>query len=240
MRFFATVKQIYLMVIDALLPRSCTVCEKSMTINSTYSNICNDCCSNIFWISETNNPLIISSCKSELRSLGYKKKLFKNGAICWEHIGAGRKIILALKYRDCRFLAKDIVKLIQRNRPDILNFIEDSILVPVPLSYWKRMNRDYNQSFIIARELAKNSRNVQVKNLLRSANHCSQTMFQPKERLVNVKNTFFARKNSKDICNKRIIVIDDVITTGATLAACCSALFDQGFVDVNVLTLSHG
>ncbi|MDE6431819.1 MAG: hypothetical protein K2L13_00270 [Opitutales bacterium] len=227
------------MALNVIFPRLCVVCGNSIESDWGCNNICAICASKILWLPAKQVPNIISSCKLGLWSFGFVKQLFGSGQICFEHAGVGRNLILALKYGNCEFLVKDIVYLIRKKRPDIMEYLAHSILVPVPLSYRKRVLRDYNQSLLIANELAKYADDAHVENLLCSKYHRSQTSLSPKERILNAKNSFFARKSEKNH-NKHLVVIDDVMTTGATLAACCSALFDQGFINVDVLTLSHG
>lgn len=241
MRIFATVKRVYSAAVNILFPRVCAICGGIVDddLFEGEGNICESCASKISWINREQGENIVASCKSELRMAGLNKEIFNNGQVCWEHVEVGRGLILALKYRGCGFIVRDMVRLIRKNRPDVIKFLENSTLVPVPLSYRKRVARDYNQSAMIARELAKFSKNVCVKNLLYAVNHRSQTALSPKERLNNAKNSFFARHALENL-NKRIIVVDDVLTTGATLAVCCAALRARGFVDIDVLTLSHG
>lgn len=239
MKILATVKRILSPMVDILFPRICVICGKLVGKEDVCNNICQTCSSKIVWISQKSAKNKVLSCQDELCLTGAVEYLFHTGQVCWEHVGVGRALILALKYRSCPFIVKDIATLIMANRPDVINFLSDSILVPVPLSYRKHVARDYNQAALIAHELVKYARNSQVKNLLFAKNHPSQTSLSPNQRLFNAKNSFFARQ-VKENYNKRVIVVDDVLTTGATVAACCSALFDHGFGNVGVLTLSHG
>lgn len=239
MKPLANAKRFCCAALDILFPRCCVVCGKRVDRDSCCMHICSVCCLNISWFSKEQSDAIFSLYKKKLNVAGVKGEFFANGYVCWEHSGVGRKIILSLKYKGHNILAKDIIKLIKRYAPYIIDYVKDSILVPVPISYLKHTKRDYNQTELIARELSKNADGVLIKKLLKCKNHASQTTLSIKERLLNTKEAFIYSDSNIDV-NKRIVVLDDVITTGATLSTCCSKLFEHGFVNVNVLTLSHG
>ncbi len=238
MRLRKIAKQICSVIVDSLFPRNCTICGTTVDKHSICRNICKKCTDQIIWFSREDSSNIISSIKYAGRDNNLSKSMFNNGETCWKYCGVGRKIILAFKYRNHDFLAKDIANLIKIYRPDIIKYIENSILVPVPLNYFKNVMRGYNQSMLLAQELAKIGHNVTVKNILKAKWHRSQTQLSPKKRISNIKNVFFSR-NCSNILNKHVIVVDDIITTGATIEACCKALHLQGIIDVNILTLSH-
>jgi ComF family protein len=166
---------------------------------------------------------------------------FKRGMSCWLHKGVGRDIVLTLKYRNAEFLRRDISQLLKNHRAEVCTFVENSLLVPVPMHYFRRVRRGYNQSEVIANAIAKIASGVMVANMLRSRHKKPQTELKQSERWGNVENMFECRSEINNFeRGSKIVLVDDVITTGATVRECCKVLRNAGFMDLHVLTLSHG
>jgi competence protein ComFC len=112
------------------------------------------------------------------------------------------------------------------------------LIVPVPLSIARLAERGYNQSVLIARPLALGVKLVYRSNALeRTRDTRSQVDLNAKERKENVAGAFRAR--SRFVQNKRVLVVDDVATSGATLDACAVALLEEGALEVFGLTLAR-
>lgn len=111
------------------------------------------------------------------------------------------------------------------------------MVVPVPLSPSKLQERGYNQSSLLAWPLAKWHNLLFLPSAIqRIRNTRPQVELSAKERRENVKDAFFAR----DIVRgKRILVIDDVTTTGSTIQACCKALINAQASEVYAMTLAR-
>jgi ComF family protein len=112
-------------------------------------------------------------------------------------------------------------------------------IVPAPLHWRRRWDRGFNQAELLAREL---SRRVGVpvdRRLLRTRSTAPQAGLSAAERRLNVRGAFRAAGEQAGIRGKRLIVVDDVMTTGATLAACTRALKRAGAAEVAVLTLAR-
>lgn len=118
-------------------------------------------------------------------------------------------------------------------------FSSCDVLVPVPLHAKRRRERGYNQSEIIAEGV---SRILQIpvltRLLKRSGYHDTQTSMGRYERFENVKDQFLLTRDPPDMNGKRILLIDDVVTTGATLEACCLVLHHHFRCLVYVATVS--
>lgn len=154
--------------------------------------------------------------------------------------GPLRELIYALKYSngfwalpDLRRLASEVEKLEE--------YVKGACLVPVPLHARKLRERGYNQSELIAKELVSLYPRCGLENcLIRSLDTKSQTRFDRRQRVRNLKNAFSLRQNRAIDPAQRYIIVDDVFTTGSTVNACAAALRRSGAREVDVLTVGHG
>ncbi len=119
--------------------------------------------------------------------------------------------------------------------------IKDGILIPIPISRKRRKERGFNQCELLIDEimtldiLERFIKNYHL--LIRSKNIDKQTLKNRDERIENTKNIF--RVTEKSSNNAKIIIIDDVSTTGSTLKEARDALIMAGYVEVLTLSLAH-
>lgn len=114
------------------------------------------------------------------------------------------------------------------------------IISAVPIHKKRKHDRGYNQSELIAKELAKNIPNIIYKNILKKTiNNQRQSELKKEERLENVKNVYQIQ-NRQIIENKRIVLFDDIYTTGSTVNECSRVLKENGAKEILVLTLASG
>ncbi len=150
-----------------------------------------------------------------------------------------QKLVHLLKYRNHPevglYLGRITGRIIAKS--NLLSGID--LVIPVPLHYRRYIKRGYNQCDMIAQGLAE-TLNVEVISdlLFRSSYNVSQTTKKHYERWQNVEGIFHVVEGQR-IQNKRILLIDDIITTGATLEACCTALNETSGVEINVVTVGY-
>ena len=114
------------------------------------------------------------------------------------------------------------------------------IISAVPIHKKRKHDRGYNQSELIAKKLAKNIPNIIYKNILKKTiNNQRQSELKKEERLENVKNVYQIQ-NRQIIENKRIVLFDDIYTTGSTVNECSRVLKENGAKEILVLTLASG
>jgi competence protein ComFC len=107
----------------------------------------------------------------------------------------------------------------------------------VPLSKKRLIRRGYNQSQIIASELSRLTKADLYQDLVKIKETKTQVGLTRKERIKNLEGAF-ALKNERKLAGKRVVLIDDVITTGATLDQCASVLKKAGAREVWGLTVA--
>ncbi len=152
---------------------------------------------------------------------------------------ASRRLVLAFKHADRTDAAPAWGEWLSRAGVDLL--ANADLLVPVPLHRWRLVARRYNQAALMAQALARRSAvPVCVDALRRIRATPSQGRMSRVQRQRNVAGAFAVRDSRRnDIENARIVLIDDVMTTGATLGACIRPLLHAGAANVDVLTLAR-
>ncbi len=115
------------------------------------------------------------------------------------------------------------------------------VLIGVPLHYRRLAKRGYNQAIWLAQGIgAQAGKPVLVDTLVRHKATPSQAALSPRQRQKNVAGAFKVRaRRAQKIAGKRVVLVDDVYTTGATLRACTLALKRAGAETVNVLVLAR-
>ncbi len=151
-----------------------------------------------------------------------------------------RELLHALKYEKGFYVIKDLMKILENFEPS-KNYLKDAILVPVPLHKKRIKKRKFNQSLLLAKAIVKifPENNLKVAEILRrSKDTQSQTTLGKPERRRNVENAFKILETNYDIPkSSKIILLDDVATTGATLSECAKVLKKSGFKNVYAFAL---
>ena len=202
--------KIFNKILAVLFPQKCLGCKKENEI------LCPDC------LGKINRP----------------DTPYLNGI----HIAANyqdlvlKKALWMLKYQGVKQLAKPLAELIRERIWKKLE-TENWLLVPVPLSKNKLRHRGYNQAEMIAGEL---SGNVRADILFKKFHTKSQVEVKNKEeRLANIIGSFEVR-NPETIRGKKIILIDDVLTTGATMREAKKVLKQAGAKKVVGVAVARG
>ena len=155
--------------------------------------------------------------------------------------GAIRKLVTGLKYNSSVHYLSDITEFM-RETPNLEAFLLDAVLVPVPLHYTRRLKRPYNQSELIANCLLKAfpKSNCIVAKLLKRTRHTeTQTRLGKFERAKNMKNAFAYKQSIPISHTTRIVLVDDVMTTTATLSECANTLKKNGFTSIDAYAFSR-
>ena len=112
------------------------------------------------------------------------------------------------------------------------------LVVPVPLSSTRLRERGYNQSQLLAQELVKSlGLPLEFNNVIRTRNTQFQARLSEKERWTNIEGAFKI-KHPKKFDGKNVLIVDDLLTTGATASEIARILKESGAQKVGVLTLA--
>ncbi|MCW9054447.1 MAG: ComF family protein [Candidatus Pacebacteria bacterium] len=157
-----------------------------------------------------------------------------------------KQMVWRLKYKNDRYVAKLFGELLREFLLEEFadSYIYDSdtpiIVVPLPLSFFRRASRGYNQAELVVRELqGLDGIAVQTDILKRVRYTKPQTSLRSQRaRRENIKGSFRVHA-SKNIARAHIVLVDDVLTTGSTLREAKRALKDAGVKKVSCLALAH-
>ncbi|MBR2033185.1 MAG: ComF family protein, partial [Alphaproteobacteria bacterium] len=216
-------------ILNCFLPPRCLKCGKPLKQDL---GLCGDCIEDIGFICEPycqkcgqpfefletqNGKLLCGNC---LKNQNSPFRLSRSAFVYNQH---SKLLITDLKYNDKTENAKLLAKIMWVAGKEIFEAGVD-VIIPVPLHYSRLIKRRYNQSALIGNELSKIS-GIPIDNttLRKHKKTRPQIELSGNERQNNVRNAFSVR-NHKKIAGKRILLIDDVLTTGATLKECAKAL----------------
>jgi ComF family protein len=150
------------------------------------------------------------------------------------------QVIHRYKYNHALYFEPFLADLLIRQAVPVLQNEQWDLIVPVPLHPAKEREREFNQAERLARHLGRAAKiPVNIKLLRRIKPTETQTQLNRPEREANMQGAF-APRSSEKLTGKKIIVLDDVLTTGATTSACARILRKSGASDICVWTLARG
>lgn len=224
--------------LNILFPESCPVCQQSSSEHAT-APLCPECWQSIVpyegpICKKCGKPLlseastICGECLTDepafdwARSFGIYENILKKG-------------INLLKYHGKKRLSKPL-----SNFLCYLDLPAAHAIIPVPVHNNRLRQRGFNQSALLGRYLAKTLQIELILNcLVKIKDTLPQVGLRSKERNENIKRSFSVR-NKDLIVGKKILLLDDVITTGATIRECSKVLKKAGAEDIYVIALAHG
>lgn len=151
-----------------------------------------------------------------------------------------KTLIHKLKYYDQQHIAPLMAKMMVNAAVDLLGECRNNIVCPVPLYHWRYFTRRFNQADILARNIAKlTDTNYMPALIKRQKSTKTQVTLSRKERRINVKDAFvISDKLLKKVHGKNIFIVDDVITTGATVDEVAKCLKAVGLGPIYVIAFA--
>lgn len=230
-------------IMDLIFPRRCPVCQDIAVPGTHAGLICPGCREKLPYVK---GPCCMK-CGKELECEEQEycedcmriPKHYVKGYPVFNYTEPIQKGIMAFKYHNRREYAEFYgEEMWGRFGQDFRQMGLDGIL-PVPLHWRKQRRRGYNQAELLARQL---SRRLQVpvysKLLIRCVYTIPQKELNDRERLNNLKRAFLFRKN--DVKLNRILLVDDIYTTGATIEACTEVLQQAGIEQIYYTSICIG
>ncbi len=225
------------LLLNLLFPQKCPTCQNRSDTH-LHSPFCSTCWSSIL-------PYTGAACKR--CGLPLSSSLAKTCSECTSnppgyislrsfgiHEGTLRTAIHYFKYKRQRRLAPPLGKLLLK-----MDLPKTDFVVPVPLHPAKLYQRQFNQAALLAGEIAKNTgMALELHGLIKTRNTPPQVGLRRSERVKNELNAFGVTANHI-FNNMRILIVDDVCTTGTTIRACSRVLMEAGAESVYAVTLAR-
>lgn len=146
------------------------------------------------------------------------------------------RLLLRWKYGRDQVVGKALATLLAEHRSTHEECYD--VVVPVPLHPSRLARRGFNQAAVLARAIARRPERVAVDALRRDVATTAQAALGRAARQANVRDAFVARRRTR-LTGRSVLLVDDVLTTGATAHACVVALLDAGATRVDVWTLAR-
>jgi len=211
---------------------------REIVLNLIYPNICGMCekickeslCKKCELLIKKYRIDCIKQCKKEY--FDYSINILKYESII-------REKIIDYKFNEQTYLYKMFSNIILKDEK-ICRFLKEQydIIIPVPMHKYKKRLRGYNQTELIAKELSKSLKiPIDIKSFFKTQNTETQSTLSKAKRNENVKGAYQVL-SVNNIQNKRIILFDDIYTTGSTLNECSKVLKKAGAKSIAALTLA--
>lgn len=206
--------------LDYFFPPICGMCGE---INENY--ICNNCYENIKKIKKC----VINE---------YNNRNFSKHLYIFRYEGIIRNKIIEYKFEDKGYLYKMFAKIILSDKKTC-NFIKKyDVIISVPISKKRKKKRGYNQSELVANELAqKLNQDIWTDIIIKKKDNKPQSELNKLERIKNVEDIYEINKPI-EVKNKKVLLLDDIYTTGSTVNEIARKLKQNQTQEIGVITLA--
>lgn len=240
--------EFYFSFLQFLLPSRCAVCQDTLRVGSR-SVVCGGCWSRVRFLAPPFCPRcgrpfggrpvahppshLCQDCRSR-----HPRYLLARSALLYDRDDPLREVLLLFKHGRRDALGRHLGRLMAERATTLFGQPSVDAVVPVPLHRQRERERGFNQSEILASVVARSSRlPVLRKALIRIRSTLPQTG-KPRERARNVRGAF-AVGNPEMVKERILLLVDDVLTTGATVNECAKVLMKAGARGVLVYTLAR-
>lgn len=233
-------------LLDLVFPPFCSVCRSSLseerrgplcarcweTLERIGPPWCRTCGVPMAAALRTTDTPLCGACRIRPPVFAYARAGVRYGDVA-------REALHALKFKGRRGLAGPLADLVVDGGAALLPMGWPDLLVPVPLHPRRQRERGFNQASLLAHRLGEAwSLPVRDDVLARAVATASQTALESSARRANVRNAFRLR-HPEPVAGRHVIVVDDILTTGATVSECVLTLQAGGAATVGVLTVAR-
>lgn len=218
-------------LINFVFPNLCHVCRTPLTQEERF--VCSHCIANLprsGFHRRKLNPM-------EERFAGLFPFEKATGHFLYNRGSDLSTIIQDMKYRHFPSIGNMLGELVASELFSTGFFYGVDIIVPVPMHFWKQMNRGYNQTHHIAEGISSVTDLQVSKSLKAIRSHKTQTSLSKEERLKNT-GDIFKVMSPEEIRGRHVLLIDDVCTTGATLISAAETLWQANPSALSILTIA--
>ncbi|WP_099469157.1 ComF family protein [Konateibacter massiliensis] len=228
-------------VLNILYPHTCPICGRIPKVDR--AEVCPECKKKIKYIEEPSCKKCGKQLLAEEQEYCYdcskREHIYTRGLALWVYGDEIRKSIYNFKYNNKREYARVYAnEIVLRHRRKIESWNADA-LIPIPIHQSKMRSRGFNQAEDLCRELSKQLGVPVLSDCIkREKKTLPQKGLNDKQRIKNLKKAFKTMNNDVEL--KRVILVDDIYTTGATINSVAELLENMGVYEIYFITISIG
>jgi len=217
-----------------LFPNLCVACDAVPKVKG--SSFCLDCVKELPYT----DHFILSNNNVKQHFIGRIPVQHVAALFYFKSDGIVQNMLHKLKYKKNQEVGIVMGELLGKKLLESPHFSKIDIIIPVPIHPKKQLERGYNQSEIIGRSLSKYSQIPMISDAVKKTIHNeSQTGKSRVERTENVK-TVYQLNPKRNVKGLHLLIVDDVITTGATVEACCMELLKGQPASISIVSIAAG
>lgn len=209
-------------ILDEIFPPICGICHKWEK-----QGICPEC-----------YQMIRKMLVCKIQNQDEQKQYYKKQMFLFPYEGLIRDLLISYKFGEQSYLYHTFAEIIVKDKK-ICRFLKSyDIIIPVPVHRKRKWERGYNQTELIAKKVGKALEiEVETKTLIKTKNIKPQSSLTKEQRIKNIQNVY-AITNMQKVVDKKILILDDIYTTGSTVRECSKTLQEAGAKEIGIVTIA--
>ncbi|NNL16074.1 MAG: ComF family protein [Flavobacteriaceae bacterium] len=219
-------------LVNIFFPKVCLSCNNGLADNEIY--VCTNCRHNL---PVTNYHLEKSD---QVKKVFYGRVKLENATalLRFQKKGIVQHLMHNLKYKGHEEIGTFLGAWLGEELKNLYDYRDIDLVIPVPLHKRKLRKRGYNQVALFSEEIAKSLNIKPTESVLIKVNDTTSQVNKSRLSRWNTSKEIFATQNLELIHNKHILLVDDIITTGATIEACANQLLQAKNVKISIATMA--
>lgn len=212
--------------------------QLNLLLSFIYPNYCGIC-------GRINENGLCKKCEIKLKQEecyhidSYRNNSFEEHTYLFLYQGIIREKLIEYKFQKKPYLARMFATLIKNKTELMKKIINYDYIIPVPIHPKRKQQRGYNQSELILKYIITEKVKINTNILKKKINNLSQSSLNKEERKENVKDVYQIKQDmEKRVNHKRILLFDDIYTTGSTVRECSNLLKQAGAAKIHILTIA--